>query len=150
MNRLARSRSRSRAADPLIPVTASQSGPLRRPRIDVRSRKALSSARQPVQDLLAQVVDDMAARPGELGHEPRSIGTFPERQSRQVEPGRPALGACLERLHGARIEIEPQRPIQELRRPRPDRTGAGPPGSPPALPWLAGDPAAGPGRPVTR
>ena len=47
MNRLARSRSLSRTADPLISVTASQTDPSRRPRIDDRSRNARSSAGSP-------------------------------------------------------------------------------------------------------
>ena len=55
----------------------------------------------------------MTARPGKVGHEPSSIGPLPQCQGREIQPGRPALRSRLKGLHGAAVQIEPERPVQE-------------------------------------
>jgi hypothetical protein len=49
--------------------------------------------------LLGQVVEHEAVAAGERGHEPVDIGLPPHRQRRQLQPGRPALGAGRQRGH---------------------------------------------------
>ena len=73
--------------------------------------------RLPVQDLLDEVVEDepVAARegldePGDVG------GTGSRRQRRQLQPGRPPLGARLERGHECRIEPQLHHVVEKLLR----------------------------------
>ena len=64
-----RSSASSVALPPPWPVTASHSGPLSRARIEVCSRKLRTSLGLPLQDLLDEVVDDVAVVAGEAGDE---------------------------------------------------------------------------------
>ncbi len=69
-NRLSRSSASRVAPPPLRPVSASQSGPVKRARTDVSSRKARTSGGLAVQDLFREVVDDVAVIAGEPRDEP--------------------------------------------------------------------------------
>ena len=68
-NRLPRSSASSIALPPPCPVTASHSGPVSRSRMEVCSRKSRTSVGLALQDLLDEVVDDVAVVAGEAGDE---------------------------------------------------------------------------------
>ena len=89
--------SRSSIALPVdSPVTASQTVPVSRSRMDVRSRNRRTSLGLPVEDLFDEVVDDEPVVAGEPGDERLRVVTAPERQCGQLQGGDPTLGALLE------------------------------------------------------
>ena len=92
-----RSSASSIALPPSWPVTASHSGPLSRSRTEVCSRKLRTVLGLALQDLLDQVVDDVAVVAGEAGDEAGDVVAALHRQRRQLERGDPALGAPLQR-----------------------------------------------------
>ena len=81
------------ACPPVVAVTASQSGPLSRSRIEVLSRKSRTSAGCLAEDLVDEVVDDVAVVAGEPGDEPRRVVAVPQRDRGQLQGRDPALGA---------------------------------------------------------
>ena len=85
------------ALPPSWPVTASHSGPLSRLRIEVCSRKLPDVVGLALQDLLDEVVDDVAVVAGEARDEPGDVVAALHRQRRELERGDPAFGAPLER-----------------------------------------------------
>ena len=97
---------------PSWPVTASHSGPLSRSRIEVCSRKLRTSLGLTVQDLLDQVVDDVAVVPGEAGDEAGDVVAPLHRERRQLEGGDPALGARLQRGDIARRQLQPHHLVE--------------------------------------
>ena len=97
------------------PVTASHSGPLSRPRIEVCSRKALDTIGQALQHLLDQVVDDIAVISREAGDEAGDVVSPLHRKRRQLKRGDPALGASLKRGHVPRRQLQAHHPV-EVRR----------------------------------
>ena len=53
----------------------------------------------PVQHLLGQVVQHVAVAARERRHKAARVGMIPQRQGSQLQPGRPSLGAALQRRH---------------------------------------------------
>ena len=60
-----------------------------------------------------QEVDQMAARGAQVVHEGVAVGSPPQRQRRQVEPGRPALQPLDQTIHLLGHEAEREAPVQE-------------------------------------
>ena len=93
---------------------------LRRPGGLGRRRPRHEFVRLAVQDLLDEVVEDepMASREGvnEPGDVSGPVGMRPGRQRGQLQPGRPPLGARLERRHKCGIEVQLHHLVEEHRR----------------------------------
>ena len=83
-------------------MTASASGPVNRDRIEVFSRKSRISGGLAAQDLLDEVVDDVAVVAGEGRDERGRVGSALQRQRGELERRDPALGPPLERRDVAR------------------------------------------------
>ena len=93
-----RSSSRWRIASaPVPPVSASASGPLTRSRIDVRTQQVAHLRRLALQHLGEEVARHGPLAAGELGHEALRVGVRGQRDRRQPQTGRPALGAFVQR-----------------------------------------------------
>ena len=103
------------ALPPSWPVTASHSGPLSRPRMEVCSRKCRTWFGLALQDLLDQVVDDVAVVPGEAGDEAGDVVSPLHRERRQLERGDPPLGAPLQRCDVLCRQRQSHHPV-EVRR----------------------------------
>ena len=115
-NRLPRSSASSIACPPSWPVTASHSGPVSRSRIEVCSRKSRTVSGLALQDLLDQVVDDVAVVAGEAGDEPGDVVAALHRERGQLQRGDPALGARLQRGDVAGGERQAHRLVEVRRR----------------------------------
>ena len=84
------------------------------------SRNAAYVVRLPVQNLLDEVVEDEAMASGEGIDEPGDVfgpvagaRMGPGRQAGQLQPGRPPLGARLERGHECGLQPEPHHLVEE-------------------------------------
>ena len=103
------------ARPPSWPVTASQSEPFSRLRMEVWSRKAPDMLGLTLQDLLDQVVDDVAVVAGEAGDEAGDVVSALHRQRRQLERGDPPFGASLQRGDVLRRQLQSHH-LVEVRR----------------------------------
>jgi hypothetical protein len=75
--------------------------------------EAAQLRRDPVEDLAAEVVDDVAVVPGERGEERGALGASAQREPCELEPGGPALRAPLDLRDLLAGEIEPEAAVQE-------------------------------------
>ena len=83
--------------------------------MEVCSRKLADLVGLTLQDLLDQVVDDVAVVPGEAGDEAGDVVSPLHRERRQLERGDPAFGAPLQRRHVPRRQLQAHH-LVEVRR----------------------------------
>ena len=123
-NRFSRSRASSIDCPSARPVRASHRPPVSWSSTEVSSRNARTSSGCRVQNLLDEVVEDEPVAAGERLDEPRDVppvggaGMGPGRQRGQLQPGRPPLGARLERGHERGLQLQPHHLVEERAPPR--------------------------------
>ena len=79
----------------------------------VCSRKLRTAFGLALQDLLDQIVRDVAVVPGERPDEPGNILAAPQGEGGQLQAGDPALGAVFQRGDVLRREVEAHRLVEE-------------------------------------
>ena len=88
------------------PVTASHSGPLKRSRMAVWSKKLRTRFGLTLQDLVDQIVHDVAVVAGESPDEPGNVLVALHRERGQLQAGNPAFGARFQGGDVLRREVE--------------------------------------------
>ena len=113
MNTFARSSAVSRCADPDCSVSASASEPEIVSTIDVVSMKLEGVRLEGRQDLLGEVVEDVAVRTAERGDELLTVLGGPHRQVGEIQPGGPPVGPLVERGHALGRQPETERRVHQ-------------------------------------
>ena len=131
-------------SEPEPPVRKSASGPLTRSRIDVRSSRSRTSAGWRSSTSASRYAATVRSLPENSLHEALGIRMRGERDRRQPQPGRPALGALVQQRHGRVGERDPVR-LQQPARLLEREAQIGARGSRSDRPSGAGDAARAPG-----
>jgi hypothetical protein len=102
----------------LLAVAAATDRVTQRPRQPLQHRRLQQKLPQrvwlAVQDLLGQVVQHIPVAAAELVHKAGRVGVAPQRQGRQLQPGRPPFGALLQRRHGSLGQLRPDGRVEQL------------------------------------
>ena len=110
---------RARATESSRPRTASHNSGVKRPSTDVAHQEVLDLGRERRQNLVGQILADLASAAGELPHARVGVPKIAKPERRQIEPRGPSLRALDEQLHAARsISRSPHAlPAHASRRP---------------------------------